>query len=40
MYAFIAQAKHWKAEAKLNHFQISSKYLINFTPKYFTQAAH
>jgi len=30
MYAFIAQARRWKAEAKLNHFQISSKYLINF----------
>jgi len=33
MYAFIAQARRWQAEAKLNHFQISSKYLINFYTK-------
>jgi len=38
MYACIAQVRHLKAEAKLNHSQISAKDLINFMPNNFLWA--
>jgi len=33
------QARHFKAAAKLDHSQISAKYLVNVTTNYFVQAA-